>query len=378
MYILAIDTSCDETAVAITEDRKVIANGIYSQILIHKKWGGVVPSLAKRAHQERIDSVIEEVCKKFLLHRRAGPVLDSLPSVLDKISVPSGALPSDTHSHLVDSAFQFIDAVAVTQGPGLAMALEVGIKKAVELCETYKKKLIPVNHMEGHIYSCFAQNSAGKPELEFAFPYLALLVSGNHTEFVLFKNQVNYEVIGRTVDDAAGEALDKAARLLGLGYPGGELIERLADAVGNEDFYKLPRPMRQSGDLNLSFSGLKTALLYLYRDMKEDEQAKKVKELASSFQEAVFDSLLIKTRKAIAQTGVKNLVVAGGVAANQYLRKKLRALTKEIGGTVEFPKYKYLNGDNAAMIGIAAFFKAQKNMYAEDLSQIERVPRMEL
>lgn len=373
MYILAIDTSCDETAVAITEGRKVIANGIYSQILIHKKWGGVVPSLAKRAHQERIDSVIDEVCVKFL---KTGPVRNLLPTNARQDLRVVGN-PSDSATRL-SNVMEYIDAVAVTQGPGLAMALEIGIEKAKELSKTYKKKLIPVNHMEGHIYSCFAQNSAGKPELNFSFPYLALLVSGGHTELVLFKDNVEYKVLGATIDDAAGEALDKAGKLMGLGYPAGPAIERLAEEVGNKDFYKLPRPMRQSGDLNFSFSGLKTALLYLYRDLSVEEKSKKLKELSSSFQEAVFDSLMIKTRKAIEKTGVKNLVVAGGVAANQYLRKKMRILVKEIGGTIEFPKYKYLNGDNAAMIGIAAYFKAQKNMYSEDLSKIERVPRMEL
>ncbi|MCR4276743.1 MAG: tRNA (adenosine(37)-N6)-threonylcarbamoyltransferase complex transferase subunit TsaD, partial [Candidatus Roizmanbacteria bacterium] len=327
MKILAIDTSCDETSVAITSGRKVLSNVIYSQILLHKKWGGVVPSIAKRAHEERIDFVVERAC-----HPRGGgdPEL-----------------------------FKNIDAIAVTQGPGLAVALEVGIKKAKELAKKYQNKLIAVNHLEGHIYSAFVQNSKGNPKHEFKFPYLALIVSGGHTEFVIFRDHLTYEIIGATLDDAAGEALDKAAKLLGLGYPGGPVLERLAHAAGNVDGHNFPRPMMKSKDLNFSFSGLKTSFYYFLKSQSMKtapvfplrSSTGAVKELASSFQEAVFDTLIKKTERAIKLTTINQLIVVGGVAANLRLRKLMRDLAKKYQGEVLFPAYKYLNGDNAAMIG---------------------------
>ncbi len=345
MKILAIDTSADETSVAVTEGRRVLSNVIYSQALLHKKWGGIYPALAKRAHEERIDSVIQAVSKK-LVH-------------------PMGVLAS-------------IDTVAVTNGPGLAVALEVGIGKAKELAQKYKKKLIAVNHLEGHIYSSFVQNSQGNPKKEFEFPYLALVISGGHTEIVLFKNHVTYQVLGETIDDAAGEALDKAAKLLGLGYPGGPVIERLSKEAGNFDFYHFPRPMLKSKDLNFSFSGLKTAFYYFIKDLKSEEKNKKIKELVSSFQEAVFATIIFKTEKAIKQTGINKLVVGGGVIANLYLRKKFRALAKKYKGDVYFPPYQYLTGDNAAMIGVAAYYKAQKKLFVSDPAKLDRVPRLSL
>jgi len=346
MKILAIDTSCDETSVAITEGRRVIVNVIYSQILLHKKWGGVVPSLAKRAHEEKIDLVIEEAIKKFEIR---------------------------------NSKFEnSIDFIAVTQGPGLAVALEVGIKKAKELAVKYNKKLIAVNHMEGHIYSSFVQNSQGSPKTNFSFPYLSLLVSGGHTELVVFKNHLDYEVIGETIDDAAGEALDKAAKMLGLGYPGGPVIERLASEVGNIDEYKFPRPMLRSNNLNFSFSGLKTSFYYRLMKMEEIEKTKKLKKLVSSFQEAVFDTLIKKTEKAMTQTKINNLVIGGGVVANLRLRKLLRNLAKKYQGQVLFPSLKYLTGDNAAMIGVVAYYKAEKKLFVKDIETLDRIPRMKL
>ena len=355
MIILAIETSCDETAVAIVSDRKVLSNVIYSQILIHKKWGGVVPSLAKRAHEEKIDLVIEEAIKKF--HKFQ-------------------SVPNEKYSF--DLQFKKIDYIAVTQGPGLAVALEVGIKKAKELAQKYNKKLIAVNHLEGHIYSPFVQNSKGNPERKFNFPYLALIISGGHTEFVVFKNHLEYEMIGSTLDDAAGEALDKAAKLLGLGYPGGPVIERLAAEVNNIDYHKFPRPMLKSGDLNFSFSGLKTSFYYYLKTMKDEERNKKLKELVSSFQEAVFDTLLKKSEMAIKKTGINKMVIGGGVSANLYLRKKFRQLTSKYKGEVLFSYYKYLTGDNAAMIGAVASYKAKNNIFVLDNNTLDRVPRLEI
>ncbi|MBI5127658.1 tRNA (adenosine(37)-N6)-threonylcarbamoyltransferase complex transferase subunit TsaD [Candidatus Roizmanbacteria bacterium] len=333
MKILSIDTSCDETAAAVVEGRRVLSNVIYSQILIHKKWGGVVPSLAKRAHEERIDLVIDEALKK-----------------------------------------NKIDYIAVTQGPGLAVALEVGIKKAKELAEKYDKKLISVNHLEGHIYSPFVQNSRGNPVREFHFPYLALVISGGHTEFVIFKNHLDYEIIGATLDDAAGEAIDKAAKLLNLGYPGGPVIEKLAGDVKNIDSYRFPRPMLKSNDLNFSFSGLKTSFYYFLKKNHNEP----IKELASSFQEAVFDTIIKKTEKAIKKSGINRLIVGGGVIANLRLRQLFRNLTNQYQGEVLFPAYKYLSGDNAAMIGVVASYKAERKIFVENEEELDRIPRFSL
>jgi len=346
MKILSIDTSCDETSVAITDERRVLSNVIYSQILLHKKWGGVVPSIAKRAHEEKINFVVEKTLgnKNFC-------------------------------------SLQKIDAIAVTQGPGLAVALEVGIKKAKELARKYNKKLISVNHLEGHIYSAFVQNSAGNPTKDFRFPYLALIVSGGHTEFVIFKNHLEYKIIGSTLDDAAGEALDKAAKLLGLGYPGGPVLERLAKQAGNIDSHNFPRPMLKSKDLNFSFSGLKTSFYYFL--IKEKKPTTKIplsgiKLLASSFQEAVFDTLIKKTEDAIKLTTINQLIVVGGVVANLRLRKLMRTLIKKYQGEVLFPSYRYLTGDNAAMIGVVAGYKAGKGLFVKDIDRLDRVPRLSL
>ena len=368
MKILAIDTSCDETASAVTEERRVLSNVIYSQVLIHKKWGGVVPSLAKRAHEERIDLVIDETLKNFF--RR--PVSDSFPSVLAR-SLPSTARRRDPFLLDTRKKFQNIDTIAVTQGPGLAVALEVGIKKAKELAKKFNKKLIAVNHLEGHIYSCFVQNSQGNPKIEFKFPYLALIISGGHTEFVIFKDHFEYKVIGSTLDDAAGEALDKAGKLLGLGYPGGPVIERLAKLADNQDFYRFPRPMLRSDDLDFSFSGLKTSFYYFLK--KKPKLLGDINKLASSYQEAVFDTIIKKTEKAIKFTGINNLAIGGGVIANLYLRKLFWQLVNRFKGQVLFPSYRYLTGDNAAMIGVAAYYRSKKNLFINHETDLDRQPR---
>lgn len=340
--ILAIDTSCDETAAAVVNGRRVLSNVIYSQVLLHQKFGGVMPSVAKRAHAERIDSVVERAIKQ---------------------------------SHL---SWKDIDAVAVTYGPGLAIALEVGINKAIALAKEYKKKLIGVNHMEGHLYSSFVQNSKGNPKRDFKFPYLGLLVSGGHTELVLFKDHLTYEILGETLDDAAGEALDKAARMLGFGYPGGPVIERLAEKVQNVDNYKFPRPMLHSDDLKFSFSGLKTSFLYFLRKMTDEEKYVNIDYLASGFQQAVFETIVGKTRNAMKKTGVNRILLGGGVSVNRHLRKMMRDMVKKEKGNIYFPPYKYLNFDNAAMIGVVASFKAEKGMFVKDAKELDRVPRLSL
>lgn len=378
MNILAIDTSCDETSVAVTSGRKVLSNVIYSQVLLHKKWGGVVPSIAKRAHEERINFVVEKALKDF---SRSTKILSQLNSSPFKKGLVKHLVSKDFVSRL----FKNIDVIAVTQGPGLAVALEVGIKKAKELTKKYNKKLIVVNHLEGHIYSAFVQNSQGNPKHDFKFPYLALIVSGGHTEFVIFKNHLNYEIIGSTLDDAGGEALDKASKILGLGYPGGPVIERLAKEAGNLDYHNFPRPMLKSKDLNFSFSGLKTSFYYFLKgqDGKKSSQPinsinNNLTKLASSFQEAVFDTLIKKTEMAIKKTGINRLIISGGVVANKRLRNLMRSLAKKYKGEVIFPTYKYLTGDNAGMIGVVAGYKADKKIFVENIDSIGRIPRMTL
>ena len=366
MNILAIETSADETACAVTSGRRVLSNVIYSQIATHTKWGGIYPALAKRAHEEKIDGVVEEAIKK------------SSTKILSRLNSSLRSSNNKSRKNFVSDFFKNIDCIAVTYGPGLAIALEVGIRKAKELAVKYKKKLIAVNHLEGHIYSNFVQNNQGNPKRPFKFPYLALIISGGHTEIVLFKDQVSYEILGETRDDAAGEALDKAAKMLGLGYPGGPIIERLASKVDNKDFYKFPRPMINSKNLEFSFSGLKTSFFYFLKKSYPKKVTSEVKELASSFQEAVFETLVFKTEQAIKQTGINRVVVGGGVIANMYLRKLLRNLVKKYKGEVLFPTYKYLTGDNAAMIGVAANFKLKRNITVKNLDKLDRIPRLSL
>ena len=342
MIILSIDTSADETSCAITEGRKVLSNVIFSQIMLHAKWGGIFPIVAKRAHEERIDRVVEECLKKAKL------------------------------------TMQKIDFIAVTQGPGLAIALEVGIKKAKELSLKHDKKIISVNHLEGHIYSSFVQNKKGNPSRHFTFPLLSLVLSGGHTEIVLLKDHVTYEVLGETLDDASGEALDKAAKMLGLGYPGGPVIERLAKEVNNKEFYSFPRPMLKSGNLLFSFSGLKTSLFYFLKKLEEKEKVLLIRQIASSYQEAVFDTIIKKTESAIRSYKISNLAVGGGVIANMRLRFLFRKLIDKYKGSVIFPPQKYLTGDNAAMIGVAAYYKAKKNIFVENIEEFGRIPRFHL
>jgi len=347
--ILAIDTSCDETSAALTQGRRILSNIVSSQINIHKKYGGVFPALAKRAHEEKIDYVIKEALK------RARVELKSL------------------------------SAIAVTYGPGLAIALEVGIKKAKELSKNQKIPLIAVNHMEGHIYSTIAQNRNGKPEREIKFPGLCLLVSGGHTELVLMTNHGKYKVLGHTLDDACGEALDKAAKILKLGYPGGPIIERLAEelcsaprACPSIDIYRFNQPLKEKKNLNFSYSGLKTQFLYLVGRMKEEEMGRELRNLAFSFQEAAFKQLIRKTSQAVEIYQPKTLIAGGGVIANKYLKKLLRRLVKENKIPIFFPINKNLIGDNAAMIGVAAFYKYQRNEIVKNIETLDREPRLSL
>ncbi|MBC5636391.1 tRNA (adenosine(37)-N6)-threonylcarbamoyltransferase complex transferase subunit TsaD [Ornithinibacillus sp. BX22] len=307
-YILGIETSCDETAVSIVKNgREVLSNVVASQIESHKRFGGVVPEIASRHHVEQITLVLEEAFNE---------------SGLD---------------------WDDIDAIAVTEGPGLVGALLIGVNAAKALAFAKGKPLVGVHHIAGHIY-------ANRLEEEFQFPLLALIVSGGHTELVLMKEHGSYEVIGETRDDAAGEAYDKVARMLNLPYPGGPHIDRLAaegDAV--IDF---PRAWLEEDSFDFSFSGLKSAVINKIHNAKQKGITFKQEDIAASFQASVIDVLATKTLKAAMQHNVKQVIVAGGVAANKGLRAELEAKFKETTIPLLIPPLR-LCTDNAAMIAAA-------------------------
>jgi N6-L-threonylcarbamoyladenine synthase len=338
MRILAIETSCDETAISLLEiigqpekpDIKVLGNTLLSQATLHAEFGGVHPTLAKREHLKNLPILLEQTL------REAGENADT---------------PQ-------------IDAIAVTAGPGLEPALWTGISFAEELGRKWGKPVIPVNHMEGHVFSVLYDT-----EEPLSLPALALLVSGGHTELVHIRGFGDYEIVGKTLDDAAGEAYDKAARMLGLPYPGGPEISRLAELSrqrGGEPAFKLPRPMIHSKDLNFSFSGLKTAVLYKIRDEGRDDDAFK-EEMARAFEDSAVEVLVEKTRRALETLGnINTLIVAGGVSANKHLSSEIRKMTDGFGGLKLLLPAKILSTDNAIMIAIAGYIRAQ--IYPEILS----------
>lgn len=316
MKILAIESSCDETSVAIVEDgKKVYSNVIYTQIEIHKLYGGVVPEIASRHHIEKITYVIDQALKEANL------------------------------------TLKDIDKFAVTHHPGLVGSLMVGINAAKALAFAYNKELIYVDHIQGHIYANYLTS-------DFHFPLIALVVSGGHTELVLMKEHMSFEVLGETLDDAVGEAYDKIARVVNVGYPGGPIIDKMA-ALGNAT-YKLPHVKLSKDSYDFSFSGLKSAVINLHNKALEKNEELNANDLAASFQEAVVSVLVEKTIRAVQENDCHQIIVAGGVAANKGLRKGLNeAISKLNNVQLTFPEFVYCT-DNAAMIGVAAYFQDQK------------------
>lgn len=368
--ILAIDTSCDETSAAITVDDRIMSNVISSQVALHKKYGGVVPILAQRAHKERIGFVVEEALVRYEVQR--------LKDTKTQNKFKAQSLKKNNRDYLSD--LRYIDAVAVTIGPGLAPALEVGIAKAKELAKQFNKPLIAVNHMEGHLLSSFAKNSKGREsrsmnhESRKKFPLLGLLISGGHTELVLMEDFGKYKLVGETLDDAVGEAYDKIAKILNLGYPGGPIVERLAKS-GNRKTYPLPIPMKDRKDLNFSFSGLKTAVLYLVQKLKEKNgnlSKQVICDICASFQYSATQSLIDKLLLAIDQYESKAILLGGGVISNLYIRSEIR---KAVNGIPVFIPYsKKLFTDNAGMIGVSAYFQARRNDFVKDIEKVDRLP----
>ncbi|MDP2760359.1 MAG: tRNA (adenosine(37)-N6)-threonylcarbamoyltransferase complex transferase subunit TsaD [Sideroxyarcus sp.] len=319
--ILGIESSCDETGVALYHtERGLLAHTLHSQIALHNEYGGVVPELASRDHV-----------------RHALPLL-------------RGALQN------ADCTLRDIDAIAYTQGPGLSGALLVGASIACALAYTLNIPTIGVHHLEGHLLSPLLSDPA--PE----FPFVALLVSGGHTQLMRVEGVGHYTLLGESVDDAAGEAFDKSAKLLGLDYPGGALLAKLAQG-GTPGRFKLPRPMLHSGDLDFSFSGLKTAVLLAVQQNPADGQTRA--DIAHAAQEAIVDVLVSKAQSALAQTGLDQLVVAGGVGANQLLRGRLNENIGKRGGKVFYPELEFCT-DNGAMIAFAGAMRLQQQSPQHD------------
>ncbi|WP_286233363.1 tRNA (adenosine(37)-N6)-threonylcarbamoyltransferase complex transferase subunit TsaD [Thalassotalea sediminis] len=324
MRILGIETSCDETGIAIYDDAKgILSHRLYSQIKVHADYGGVVPELASRDHVRKTLPLIREVFTE------------------------AGLTPQD------------IDGVAYTSGPGLIGALLVGCSIGRSLAYGWNLPAVPVHHMEGHLLAPMLEDDV--PD----FPFVALLVSGGHTQLVRVDGIGKYELLGESVDDAAGEAFDKTAKLLGLDYPGGPVLAKMAES-GNAGRYKFPRPMTDRPGLDFSFSGLKTFTANTIRKEQEANNfdAQTRADIAYAFQEAVVDTLAIKCRRALEQCQLSRLVIAGGVSANTALREKLGNITQKLGGKVYYPRPEFCT-DNGAMIAYAGMQRLKAGVFAD-------------
>lgn len=331
--IMAIESSCDETSVAIVKNgREVISNVISSQIDMHKKFGGVVPEVASRMHLEVINNIVREA-------------LDEAKITLEEI-----------------------DAIAVTKGPGLVGALLVGISEAKALSYACKKPLIGVNHMKGHICAALIIHKELEP------PFICLLVSGGHTYLVHVKDYNDMEVIGKTIDDACGEAYDKVARCLGMNYPGGPEVEKLAK-LGNEEAIDFPRVMLDKNSYNFSFSGLKTAVLNYLNSKKQKNEEISKEDVCASFQRAVFDVLIYKTERLMKEKNLDKLVVSGGVSANNTLRAEIEKMCEKNNFKSYFPS-KILCTDNAAMIASSGYYEYISGVRSDLTLNVE--PNLEL
>ena len=336
MLILGIESSCDETGVALyctDTGGSLLSHALYSQILMHREYGGVVPELASRDHIRRVVPLLRKVLAD------ANRTLENL------------------------------DAIAYTQGPGLAGALLVGAAFAEGLAISLRLPAIPVHHLEGHLLSPLLSNTPPQ------FPFVALLVSGGHSQLMRVTGIGEYQLLGETLDDAAGEAFDKTAKLLGLPYPGGPALAELAE-FGQPGVVKLPRPMLHSGDLDFSFSGLKTAVLTKVREIGTPDDQQKA-DIARGFQDAIIEVLIKKSMRAVKESGLKRLVVAGGVGANRELRRQLDALAAKAGITVFYPKLEFCT-DNGAMIALAGALRFQAGLSIKPAGAFAVRPRWPL
>ncbi len=307
MIILGIETSCDETSAALTHNRRILSNIIATQ-KVHEQYGGVVPEFASRAHMKQLPGILRVALQE------------------------------------ADKTLKEVDAIAVTCGPGLAGSLLVGVSMAKGLAYSLNIPYIGINHIEGHLLAT---------EEELEFPYLALVASGGHTLLVLVEASLRYRIVGRTIDDAAGEAFDKVAKLLGLGYPGGPQVEKTA-RLGKSRAIPFPRALMEEGNLNFSFSGLKTAVLYHAQSLTSEQRAAALPDITSSFQQAVIDVLIEKSKRALQQFQCRTLVLAGGVVRNSALREQFAAFCLKENFTLVVPAPE-LCTDNAGMIARAGY-----------------------
>jgi len=346
--IVAFDTSCDDTSVAVLEGKKVLSSIVSSQVEIHTKWGGVVPDIARREHEKNLPMVYEEALKKA------------------KVSIES------------------IEYIACTYGPGLAIDLEVGLNFAKELAIKYGKPFVSINHMEGHLLSGLLQNSKGKTfvkELENLkeqelFPALGILISGKHTELIYTEKIGEYRKVGQTLDDAVGEAFDKVGRILNFGYPGGPTLTEFAKK-GKPDVISFPVPMKSSNDLNFSYSGIKTAALYKSKELRDEGRKEKewVYDFCRGFLDAIIESLIIKLDLAIQKhSNVKSVFVGGGVLNGEEILRDIGKLVRSYGLNYVYPAKEY-RGDNAAIIGLVGYYKVLNKEVLEKRDEIERIDR---
>ena len=382
MRILSIETSCDETAVALVSFTSLSPKStqinceneqLYSQASLHAEYGGVYPTLAKREHQKILPFLTKKLLQeeKILEKNNEQPLITK--SELAELCKQTPILLQNIQEIFLNTKVKDIDAIAVTHGPGLAPALWVGVTFAHALARLFSLPVIPVNHMEGHIFSALIDEN--NYYTEPTYPLLSLLVSGGHTELILTKKKNVYEKVGGTVDDAAGEAFDKAARLLGLSYPGGPEISRLAEQAREHKLvspFKLPRPMLLDTSYNFSYAGIKTALrvaLERHGSLSENERSA----IAKEFEDAIVETLIEKTRRVVERYNIKTVVVGGGVSANKHLREEIITLKEQFPDlTLYLSKLKYAT-DNALMIAISAYEQKENPL---PLSQLKAIPNL--
>lgn len=339
MNILGIETSCDETAVAVySSEHGIVAHALYSQVDMHQQYGGVVPELASRDHIRKLLPMIEQV-----LAQAADKHLSSEAGLQQRLGLKGKG---------------YIDAIAYTAGPGLAGALLVGACIARALAYAWDVPAIPVHHLEGHLLAPLLEDNPP------VFPFVALLVSGGHTQLLAAEKLGQYRLLGETLDDAAGEAFDKTAKLMGLPYPGGPALAKLA-LQGNAARFQFPRPMLDKPGLDFSFSGLKTAVRQAFQQSDRSEQTKA--DIARAFEDAVVETLSKKCLRALQATGMQRLVIAGGVGANQRLRQTLHAMASKHQFSVYFPRLQFCT-DNGAMIAYAGYCRWQRGIIDNDLA----------
>ncbi|MEX0877684.1 MAG: tRNA (adenosine(37)-N6)-threonylcarbamoyltransferase complex transferase subunit TsaD [Candidatus Spechtbacterales bacterium] len=373
MRVLGIETSCDDTAIALLEAKrelpspelKLLKNIVSSQVKMHSEYGGVVPGLAKREHQKNLIPVLFEALELNSMKHETGNMKQAQKiKNIEKILERYDDLLEEFKEKVVPIEKPAVDLIAVTHGPGLEPALWVGVNFARALSALWDIPIIGVDHMEGHIAVNLLQCGNSKFKIqnsklarEIEFPAISLAVSGGHTQLILIKNWMDYEILGETLDDAAGEAFDKVARLIGLGFPGGPEIEKIAKK-GDPKAFDFPRPIMNRPDYNFSFSGLKTAVMYKVKEMTEKEIKSRQADIAASFQQAAIDTLVKKSIKAAKAHNIKTFMLAGGVAANTALREQMKEALKKELPEAQFmvPEIK-LATDNGAMIAVAGYMR---------------------